>query len=66
MGRQLFALISQSWLFALVWVRAQEAIARECKYLTIDALPSSRPIVERLGFELLSMTIPYEFDGKTL
>jgi len=53
-------------LFALVWARAQEAIARECKYLTIDALPSSRPIVERLGFELLSMTIPYEFDGKTL
>ena len=51
---------------ALVWARAQEAIARGRKYLTIDALPSSRPIVERLGFELLSMTRPYEFDGQTV
>lgn len=51
---------------ALVWARAQEAITRGRKYLTIDALPSSRPIVERLGFELLSMTTPFEFDGKTV
>ncbi len=49
---------------ALVWARVQEAIERGRKYLTIDALPTSRPIVERLGFELLSLTVPYEFDGK--
>lgn len=49
---------------ALVGARAQEAMARDRKYLSIDALPSSRPIVERLGFELLSVTVPYVFDGK--
>ncbi len=38
----------------LLAVRAQEAIQRGIRFLTIDAGPMSQPIVERLGFTLLS------------
>jgi GNAT superfamily N-acetyltransferase len=38
----------------LLTVRAQEAIQRGVRFLTIDAGPMSRPIVERLGFTVLS------------
>lgn len=43
---------------ALVAVRVQEAIRRGYRFLTIDASSMSRPIVERLGFQLL--TTAYE------
>ena len=43
---------------ALVAVRAQEAIQRGCRFLTIDASPMSRPIVARHGFQLLTFTHP--------
>jgi len=43
---------------ALVAVRAQEAIQRGCRFLTIDASPMSRPIVARHGFQLLTLTHP--------
>lgn len=43
---------------ALVAVRAQEARRRGYRYLTIDASPMSRPIVERHGFQLLDTTTP--------
>jgi GNAT superfamily N-acetyltransferase len=43
---------------ALVAARAQEAIRRGYRYLTIDASPMSRPIVERHGFHLLDTTTP--------
>jgi GNAT superfamily N-acetyltransferase len=43
---------------ALVATRAQEALRRGCRFLTIDASPMSRPIVARHGFQLLTTTYP--------
>ena len=39
---------------ALVAVRAQEAKQRGARFLTVDARPMSRPILERNGFKLLA------------
>lgn len=44
---------------ALVALRAREAVERGYRYLQVDAMPSSRPILERLGFEPLTTTTPY-------
>lgn len=43
---------------AIVAVRAQEAIARGYRFLTIDASPMSRPIAARQGFQLLAISNP--------
>jgi GNAT superfamily N-acetyltransferase len=43
---------------ALVAARAQEAIRRGMRYLTIDASPMSRAVLEKFGFRL--MTYAYE------
>jgi hypothetical protein len=43
---------------ALVAARAADALASGAKYLQVDALPTSRPILERLGFQHLSDTWP--------
>ncbi len=43
---------------AVVAARARDAIAAGAKYLSVDALPTSRPILERLGFERLTDTWP--------
>jgi GNAT superfamily N-acetyltransferase len=44
---------------ALVAHRARVAAARGYRYLQVDALPTSRPILARLGFHALSTTTPY-------
>ncbi|MER6540620.1 GNAT family N-acetyltransferase [Streptomyces sp900105755] len=44
---------------ALVAHRAQVAAAHGCRYLQVDALPTSRTILERLGFHALTTTTPY-------
>ena len=44
---------------ALVAYRAGLAAARGYRYLQVDALPDSRPILERLGFARLATTTPY-------
>ena len=44
---------------ALVRHRAEHALARGCRYLTVDASDQSRPILERIGFECLATTTPY-------
>jgi ribosomal protein S18 acetylase RimI-like enzyme len=44
---------------ALVRYRAELAAARGYKYLTVDASPDSRPILERVGFTRLAVTTPY-------
>ena len=44
---------------ALVRYRAELATARGYKYLTVDASPDSRPILERVGFTCLAITTPY-------
>jgi GNAT superfamily N-acetyltransferase len=46
---------------ALVAARAQLALARGFPYLQVDASDDSRPILERLGFVPLTITIPYVF-----
>jgi GNAT superfamily N-acetyltransferase len=44
---------------ALVRYRAELADQRGYRYLTVDASPDSRPILERLGFTRLAITTPY-------
>jgi GNAT superfamily N-acetyltransferase len=44
---------------ALVAYRAGLAAARGYRYLQVDALPTSRPILQRLGFEAVAATTPY-------
>lgn len=39
---------------ALLGVRAQEAKGRQVRYLTVDASPMSRPILEKSGFEVIA------------
>jgi GNAT superfamily N-acetyltransferase len=44
---------------ALVGYRARLAADRGYRYLQVDALPPSRPILERLGFACLATTTPF-------
>ena len=46
---------------ALVAYRAGLAAARGYRYLQVDALPPSRPILQRLGFHAVATTTPYVF-----
>ena len=48
---------------SLVAYRAALAAARGFRYLQVDALPASRPILERLGFVELATTTPFEHRG---
>lgn len=43
---------------ATVAARARDAAALGARYLRVDALPTSQPILERLGFERLTETWP--------
>jgi ribosomal protein S18 acetylase RimI-like enzyme len=45
---------------SLVAHRAALAAARGFRYLLVDALPASRPILKRLGFVELATTTPFE------
>jgi len=45
---------------ALVAARSADAMELGARYLLVDALPTSRPILERLGFQRLTDTIPCE------
>jgi GNAT superfamily N-acetyltransferase len=47
---------------ALVARRVQEAIRRGYRYLVIDTSPMSRPIVEKLGFRLLTFAQDYQWN----
>ena len=49
---------------ALVAHRAGVAAARGYRYLQVDALETSRPILERLGFAVLTTTTPYLGAGR--
>jgi len=44
--------------------RATLAAARGFRYLQVDALPASRPILQRLGFVELAMTTPFSHPGQ--
>jgi GNAT superfamily N-acetyltransferase len=60
-GSTLPAYRKRGFYTALVATRAQEAIRRGYRFLTIDASPMSRPIVARHGFRLLTYTYPCEW-----
>ncbi|MFI5804670.1 GNAT family N-acetyltransferase [Streptomyces sp. NPDC051561] len=47
---------------ALVAHRARIAAERGLRYLQVDAMETSRPILERLGFARLTTTTPYNYD----
>ncbi|MDP9317227.1 MAG: GNAT family N-acetyltransferase [Chloroflexota bacterium] len=57
-GATVPAFRNQGLYQALVATRVQEARRRGYRYMTIDALPTSRPIVERHGFRFLTYTHP--------
>ncbi|MBK8795735.1 MAG: GNAT family N-acetyltransferase [Anaerolineales bacterium] len=57
-GSTLAGYRKQGFYTALLAVRVQEAIARGKQYLTIDASPMSRPIVEHFGFVKLAESTP--------
>jgi hypothetical protein len=49
---------------SLLAARAQEALQRDVSYLTVDASPMSRPILERLGFQLVAISNPCTWKAK--
>jgi GNAT superfamily N-acetyltransferase len=51
---------------ALLSVRAREAIRLGAEYLQVDSLPTSRPILERLGFEQIGSTWPFKLSRAAL
>lgn len=57
-GSTLAAYRGQGFYSALVAVRAREALARDYRYLTVDASPMSSPILEKIGFVRLTDTYP--------
>jgi hypothetical protein len=50
---------------ALLAVRAQEAKARQVGYLTVDASPMSRPILEKFGFVRIAYSYPCKWKLKS-
>lgn len=47
----------------LVAHRARVAADRGIRYLQVDASQDSRPILERLGFDVLGVTVPWVWEG---
>ena len=54
-GSTLSEFRGRGWYTALVAARTQEALRRGHRYLTIDAGPLSRPIVQRHGFQQIAV-----------
>ncbi len=50
---------------ALLAVRAQEARARQVSFLTVDAMPMSRPILEKFGFQMIASSYPCKWKHKS-
>lgn len=44
---------------SLVAVRAAEALARGCRFLTVEAVPASQPILKKNGFIHLTQVVSY-------
>lgn len=47
---------------ALLAVRLQEALRRGARFLTVDASPMSRPIVQRYGFRQITTACDYDWE----
>ena len=50
---------------AVVAARARDALAAAARYLIVDALPMSRPILEHMGFRWIADTWPCEWRAPT-
>lgn len=50
---------------ALLAVRAQEAWSRQVRFLTVDASPMSRPILEKFGFEVIALSYPCTWEVRS-
>ncbi len=57
-GASLSGYRRQGLYTSLLAARAQEAKARRVRFLTVDASPMSRPILEKFGFERIDWTYP--------
>jgi GNAT superfamily N-acetyltransferase len=60
-GSTLAAYRGRGFYTALLAARLQEARQRGVRFLTIDASPLSRPIVEKNGFQFLTFTQPFKW-----
>jgi GNAT superfamily N-acetyltransferase len=49
---------------ALLAVRLQEAMRRQREFLTVDAGPLSRPILEKFGFQMIGFSYPCKWQAK--
>lgn len=62
-GGTLAAFRGKGFYRAVVAARAQDAASAGARYLQVDALPTSEPILRRMGFERLAYTWPCVFGG---
>jgi hypothetical protein len=60
-GGTLAAYRGRGFYRATVAARARDAAALGARYLVVDALPTSRPVLERMGFRRLTDTWPCEW-----
>jgi len=61
-GSTISSFRKQGLYSALLALRAQEAKTRGVKYLTVDASPMSRPILEKFGFEWIAHSHPCKWE----
>jgi GNAT superfamily N-acetyltransferase len=64
-GSTLSSFRKQGLYTTLLAVRAQEAKARNMRYLTVDASTMSRPILEKFGFEMIAYAYPCKWKLKS-
>lgn len=64
-GSTISSFRKQGLFTALLAVRAREAKARQVRYLTVDASPMSRPILEKFGFEMIAYSYPCKWKFKS-
>jgi len=60
-GSTLAAYRGRGFYTALLAVRVQEARARGVQFLTVDASPMSRPILEKHGFQQIATAVAYNW-----
>lgn len=64
-GATLAAYRGQGYYTALLAVRIQEAIRRGARFVTVDASPMSRPILERRGFQVMTHAYACSWPGSS-
>ncbi len=62
-GSTLVEYRKQGFYTALIAARAREARERGYRFMTVDASPASRPILEKHGFTFLDTEVGYEWKG---